>query len=57
MQVKPDSPVNKEAQPYLYSWDSSAREYFSFFEAHKSIAAHNLVVLKENPFTKWRDLI
>jgi len=57
MQVKPDSPVNKEAQPYLHSWDSSAREYFSFFEAHKSIAAHNLTVLKENPFTRWRDLI
>jgi hypothetical protein len=57
MQVKAQSSVDAQAQPYLHGWDTSARHYFSFFEAHKLIIADNLVTLRANPLTAWRDTI
>ena len=32
MKVKQESPVSKEEQPYLHSWDQTARRYFGFYE-------------------------
>ena len=57
MEVKAESTIDSQAQPYLYAWDSSARQYFSFFEMHKIMAADHLVTLRSNPLTAWRDLI
>ena len=55
--VKPTSNVDSQAQPFLHGWDSAARQYHSFFEVRKQVAADNLLRLRSNPFTSWRGLI
>jgi|DEB19_MinimDraft_2_1074335.scaffolds.fasta_scaffold86903_1 hypothetical protein len=57
MQVNVKSPVNSEAQPYLHKWDSATRNYFSYFEVQKKIAADNLLTLRSNPLVNWRNPI
>ena len=55
--VKQNSSVDPVKQPYLFAWDSSARQYHSFFEASKLTARNNLKLLGLNPWTNWRDAI
>ena len=57
MQVKAESPIDSQAQPYLFQWDSAARQYHSFFEVNKKAAHDGLLNLKSNPLTSWRNAI
>lgn len=57
MQVKLDSSVDHAQQPYLHAWDTAARQYHTFFEAHKKIAADNLLSLRSSTLTNWRSPI
>ena len=57
MQVKAESPIDAQAQPYLHKWDSAARQYHSYFEINKKIAIDNMLNLRSNPLTSWRNAI
>lgn len=57
LQVKATSPIDPVKQPYLFSWDNSARQYHAFFESSKHTARQNLKLLGLNPWTAWRDVI
>lgn len=57
MQVKAESPIDAQAQPYLFNWDSAARQYHSFFEVNKKAAHDGLLNLRSNPLTSWRNAI
>jgi hypothetical protein len=57
MQVNLTSPVDAEAQPYLHKWDSATRNYFTYYEVQKKIARDNLISLRSNPLTNWKNTV
>jgi hypothetical protein len=51
------SAVNATERPFLHAWDTSARKYHPWFEAHKIAANRDIFKLKNNVLTNWRDAI